>query len=736
MADDSKLPDLSPPPGPTDLAKPGEPDGPDIWHYLGVVRRRKWVIGATVAVIVTLVVLYTTRQTPIYEARASVVVNPQAPQVFGNEVQEVVQLGSGSVWSSPEYYNTQLDLLGSYDFAEAVIRRHELYKDPRLLGPMATSGSEETRITRATELLDGAASASLRQGSRIIEVRVRHPDPELAAEVANAFVETYINANLSVKTKYSKQAAKFLATELDAAQKVLRDAEQRVADFKSENQILSISLEDKINLVAANLEKYTAALSDARIKRIQLAAVRKQAQEAMATENVLESPIFGLVDGVDVTALKESYLIEQQKLLDMSATLGPRHPDRVAQQQKIDDIQAALEREARLAMRAIDDRYEAAVASEQKFQDEVQRLTTEALALDAKRVNFNRLTRAETSATENFQIVRSRLRDSRLSARNQLGNIEPHTSARVPEYPVSPNLKLNIALAAVLSLMLGLGLAFGLEYLDRTIGSAEEVEQRVGVPVLGVIPEIDDIPNGMAPADLRERDLYVFKHPTSRAAECARSIRTNILFSGADRELKVLTLSSPNPREGKTTSVMYLGTTMAQSGQRVLIVDTDMRKPRLHKTVGVPRGWGVSNLILGECSYDDVIKTTDIPNLFLMPCGPTPPNPSELLLTQRFKDILSDLRGKYDRIILDSPPLQAVADAIVLGRLSDGVILVAKAGKTLRDELAKTAKQLRQVDARTVGVILNDLDLTDRKYGYYQYAYGYGESSEAAEADS
>lgn len=712
-----------------------EPEGPDLWHYVGVVSKRKWIILATIAVAVTLTVVYTMRQTPIYQATASVVVHPQAPQVFGSQVQEIVQLGSGNQWSNHEYHNTQIDILASYDFAEETVRRHDLHRDPRLLPPGDPAG-EDARITRATTILDNAITASVRRDSRIIEVHVKHADRELAADLANAHVETYINANLSIKTKYSEKASKFLARELDAAQKQLRESEQKVADFKRENQILSISLDDKINIVAGDLEKYTAALSNARIKRIELGSVRKQAQEAAKSENVLESPIFALGGSADIKPLKEAYLTEQQKLLEISEELGPRHPDRIAQQKKIDDIYAGIQREARLAMREIDDRYQAALASESKFQAEVDRLTKEALELDAKKVAYNRLSRAEQSDTENFNIVRGRLRDSQLSGRNQLGNIEPHTTARVPGAPVHPRMQLNVAIAAVVSLLLGLGLAFGLEYLDRTIGSVEDVEQRIGVPLLGVIPDIDDIPAGAAPADLRERDLYVFNHPTSRAAECARSIRTNILFSGADRELKVLTLSSPNPREGKTTSVVYLGTTMAQSGQRVLLIDTDMRRPRLHKTVGVPRGLGVSNLILGESSYEDVIKTTDIPNLYVMPCGPTPPNPAELLLTQRFKEIIEELRGKFDRIILDSPPLQAVTDAVVLSQLSDGVILVAKAGKTLRDELSKANKSLRQVNANTVGVILNDLDLNDRKYGYYQYTYGYGEAPDAAEAES
>ena len=215
-------------------------------------------------------------------------------------------------------------------------------------------------------------------------------------------------------------------------------------------------------------------------------------------------------------------------------------------------------------------------------------------------------------------------------------------------------------------------------------------------------------------------------YPTSRVAECCRSLRTNILFSAADRQIKTLVVSSANPQEGKTTTVIYLGTTMAQSGQRVLLIDTDMRRPRLHASLGIPRHTGITNLIVGDRDYDDVIRTTDIPNLFVLPCGPLPPNPAELLMSKRFAAVLEELTSRFDRVILDSPPLGAVTDAVVLSKQTDGVVLVVQAGKTLRDEVRRSVRQIRHVHGQVVGVIVNQLDAHDRRYGYYNY-YGYGE---------
>ena len=709
-----------------------EPEGPDLWHYLEVIRKRKWIIVATVAVVVTLAVVYTLQQTPIYQGTASAVVNPRAPQIFGSEIDEVVQLGSENQWSTEEYHNTQVEILESYDAAERTVRRHDLQNDPRLFpGEEVSDADSDARVAHASRALADGVSAGMRHGSRILDLHVRHPDPEVAADLANAHIETYIHDSLDSRAQYSEEASEFLARELDDAEQALREAEEALADFKSDNEILTVSVDDRLNIVADDLERYTAALREARIERIELGTVLQQVREAEDIEDVLESPVAALTGSDAMKELKERYHAERRELMEMSGALGPRHPERMAQHEKLEDLRESVEREKRLAARELEDQYAAMRENERQFQARVEDLKRQALALDRMQLDFDRLSRAQGSAEDNYELVRNRLRDSQLSQRNHFGNIEPNTSARVPSAPVEPDMVMNVGLAAALGLFLGLGLAFGREYMDRTIRSPEDIEQHAGAPLLGVVPGIDDDDLPSEPeARTRGRDLYVFEHPSSHAAECARSIRTNILFSGASRELKVITLVSPSPRDGKTTSVVHLGTTMAQSGQRVLLIDSDLRKPRLHKAVNVARGGGISSVIVGESSRDEAIQETEIPNLHVLPCGPTPPNPAELLMTQQFRELIGELRGMYDRIILDSPPLQAVTDASVLSRMSDGAILVAKARKTLRDELARTAKQLREVDAHVLGVILNDLDLSDRKYGYYHYAYGYGEESD------
>ncbi len=710
-------------------ADPPRDDGLDIdlRRYWAIIRKRIWIIAAVLAVGVTATVIWTLRKPKIFRATASVVVDPQAPKVFGSDVQEVVTLGSSGYWASVEYYNTQLVLLQSHNMARQTVMRHRLYNDDELIGLQPGEVlTEKQRIARAAAAVSGAVIAGHNKDSRIVSISVLHQNPQLAAKVANMHAETFIYANLRLRTQGSDKAARFLTGELQVADQKLRKAEQALDTFKQKNGVLSVSLQQKNNILASNLARYTAAVSDARIKRINLGAVRARAKKALANNEVLESPIFALVGSGTSDLLKKQYLAAKQKLVELQddLELGLKHPQVVSQKKKVNQLYASLEREARLAMSQIDNKYRAALASEQQFEAEVARLKSDALALGPKAITFKKLERARNSQADNYKLVLTRLRTSELAGRNQVGNIRPHDAATAPSVPVYPRMKLSVAAAVMFSLLFGVGLAFGLEFLDRTIKSAEDVEL-LGAPMLGLIPIVDMPASSEA---LPDRDLYVFNNPTSAAAECCRSIRTNILFSAADHDLDVITVSSASPREGKTTTVIYLGTTMAQSGQKVLLVDTDMRRPRLHKSMGVPRGQGLSTLIVGETTYEDAIKTTDIPNLYVLPCGPTPPNPAELLLTNRFEEILEELKGRFDRIILDSPPMQAVTDAIVLARHSDGIIAVVQAGKTHRDALGQSLKQLRDVKAHVIGVVLNDLDISNKRYGYYYYSDSYSET--------
>jgi capsular exopolysaccharide synthesis family protein len=336
-----------------------------------------------------------------------------------------------------------------------------------------------------------------------------------------------------------------------------------------------------------------------------------------------------------------------------------------------------------------------------------------------------------------------------LTGAQPFNNVRVLDRALPAKAPFKPNLEQALLAATLLGLLLGVGVALSLELADRTVKSQQDVEAIVDAPFLGLLPLIsvasESRPstserNGLI-RQMRERDLFILTNPRSAVAECARFIRTNLLFMSPDRPLRSLVVTSPSPQEGKSTTAVTTGITMAQTGSRTLIVDTDMRKPRLHRVFGLETEVGIANVLLGEATLDDAIQKTEVPNLDVLPCGTLPPNPAEVLLSDRFREIVEELSTRYERVIFDTPPIGPVTDPAILGTLVDGVVLVAKCEQTSKDSIRQALRALRDANARVFGVILNDVDITAKRYSgaYYAYYrryggyYGDSESKKAAE---
>lgn len=694
----------------------------DLGRYLAALRKYAWAVAAVVALAVTASVIYTNRQPKLYSAVASVQIEPRLGDLLDQRVGTVTRMTVGGL----DYYAQQKKVLGSYSQIKRTVEQHRLYN--RVLTELERADRKiEQLVELATARLRGSIVITYPEENRTMYVVVTNGDPQLAADIANAHVETYVNYAKGLLVTDTKQASGALAAEFELAKMKLREAEDVLIKYQQDNELVAQSVEDKLGLMSSEITAYTTRFNEARATRIELSSRLERMRKA-ATEDVLSSPL--LMDASAIDSLRAQYYAERNKFIELEKVFGPKHADYQMQKAKMEDLYAALKAEAKRSLAGLEEQVKAAMATEAALKAEVDRATAESLALGPKIGKYNELLRTKKDLEDRYNILRGRHTTSessdRMSSSYDASNVKPLDPALVPGAPVWPSLRKNVVFAGALSLMASLGLVFLIVFLDRTIKSTSDAQQAAGAPVLGVIPILDEreLPNG----DDRARDLYVHAQPTSRVAECARSLRTNVLFSAADRQLKTIVVSSANPREGKTTSCIYLGTTMAQSGQRVLLIDTDMRRPRLHVSLGVPRQTGLSNLLLGDRDYDDVIKTTEIPNLYVLPCGPLPPNPAELLMTHRFESVLAELATRFDRIILDSPPVGAVTDAVVLSKLpqTDGVILVANAGKTQREEIKRAAKQIKNVGGNIFGVIVNSIQ-PDGRSGYYYAYYGYGE---------
>lgn len=689
----------------------------DFRRYLVALRKYVWLLAALVVMSVAGAVVYTTRQTPIYQATASVQVEPKLPDL----------LGTGDMFNvagaSAEYYKQQKQVLSSFTLIGKTIEQNDLI--PKLLSESERAGlTHDAMLDLATRRLQDNLTVRYPEADRIFYVSVKSPSPEDAKAIADAHISTYESYAKGLLALSSNTASEALQAEFTEAETKLRAAEQKIYDFQAKNDMVAVTIEAQQSLVQSNILAFTTKLNDARADEIKLAAKIAQMKKEEG-EDVLANPIIMMGDNPSYETLRTQYFTEKIHLLELEKDLGPKNPDYVVQKQKVDLLYSALQGEIKILLRGTEHLYAAQLQTNAGLSGEVEKYKQEAKKLSPLIAIYNELLREKKEFDDKYNILRARLSSMQMtgSLSSIISNVRGLDRAQLPTKPVSPNMRTNVSMAAVFALVVGIGIIFLLVFLDRSIKSAADATQAAQAPVLGVIPQLtaSDLDGKN---DDRTRDMYVHENPKSSIAECCRSLRTNILFSAADRQLKTIVVCSANQREGKTTSVIYLGTTMAQSGQRTLLIDTDMRRPRLHKSTGVTLAPGLSNLLIGDDNYDALIKPTEVPNMFVLPCGPTPPNPAELLLTHRFEVVLGELAKRFDRIILDSPPIQPVTDAIVLSKRVDGVILVVRASKTMRDELRRSAKMVRDVGGSIVGVIVNELDARDSYYGLGGYGYG------------
>ena len=691
----------------------------DFRRYLSALRKYVWLLAALIVMSVAGAVVYTTHQTPMYQATASVQVEPKLPDL----------LGTGDMFNvagaSAEYYKQQRQVLSSFTLIEKTVDQNDLI--PKLLSDAERKElSHDDQLDLATRRLQLDLTVRYPENDRIFYVSVKSSSPEDAKLIADAHVATYESYAKGLLQLSSSNASEALQAEFTEAETKLRAAEQKIYDFQAKNDMVAVTIEAQQSLVQGNILAFTTKLNDARAHEIELSAKIAEMKKEQ-NEDVLSNPVIMMGDNVSFETLRTQYYTEKIRLIELEKDLGPRNPDYIIQKQKVDLLYQALQGELKILVRGTQDLYSAQLATNTGLAGEVEKYKQEAKKLSPLIAIYNELVREKKEFDDKYNILRARLSSMQMtgSLSSIISNVRGLDKAQLPTKPVSPNIKTNVSLAAIMALVVGVGIIFLIVFLDRSIKSITDATQAADAPVLGVIPQLTS-------ADLdgknddRTRDMYIHENPKSSIAECCRSLRTNILFSAADRDLKSIVVCSANQREGKTTSVIYLGTTMAQSGQRTLLIDTDMRRPRLHKSTNVALSPGLSNLLIGDEDYDALIKPTEVENLFILPCGPTPPNPAELLLTKRFETVLGELSRRFDRLILDSPPIQPVTDAIVLSKRVDGVVLVVRASKTMRDELRRSARMIRDIGGSIVGVIVNELDARDSYYGGYGYGGYYG----------
>jgi polysaccharide biosynthesis transport protein len=744
----------TPAPAPSPLGDPlasaAGGSGPSFADVIRVLRKRKWMIVGICIAVPLISGFVVSKQPKVYEASCSVVIEASASQYLGQSFRDVVDMET-SWWSAQEMLQTELRVLKSHSQALAVAKELCSRHVPNDAMPAlerlmpGINCALVSDYARAAPMLQALVRLDPIRDSRVVNLTILHHDPQLAATVSNVMAQVYERRNLERRLSQSAGAATWLGDEYGDLSGQLNEAERSLIDFKRKNNIVAVALEDQQNDLSTRRKKLADSLSTAEVKLISLRAQRDE-YARLQSDDPMNSVQPGVTDNGVVSKFKEMYIEQLAKVNELRGKYLEKHPLLVTAETRLANVRADLMREAGLAAKAVEAQYQTLMKESRELKSALDNVTREALQLEQRAIEYNKLKRNFDRLAKLSEQVGGRERETSLAGHLKTNNVRILDAALVPTAAISPNLPRAVGIAALAGLVIALALAFALELLDTTVKNQDDVERIIGVPFLGVIPTIQEGESRggtMAPppalvqaAKTHSKDLHILLHPKSSVAECCRSIRTNLLFMSPDKPAKALLISSAGPQEGKTTTAVSLAITLAQSGLSVLLIDTDMRRPRVHKVFGLPSTpEGLSSAIVGETNVMDVVRETGIPNLKVLPCGALPPNPAELLHADRFKAIVEVLRCNFDRLIFDSPPVAAVTDAAILARLVDGVVLVAKGSRTSKEALRRSRREFTGERVTILGCLLNDLDLTDKtSYGYYYYYKQYGYYSPDEEA--
>lgn len=703
------------------------------------IRKNRLLVAVLTILVGSGTVFYTLGVTKVYETSATIAFDPNVPRPLGDQAHAVSD--ESSYWNNKEYYTTQNWMIRSMRVASQVVQELELNKDasflknePHVAGAPAVQRSVEDTAAVLMKRLTVEAI----KDSRLTTVTFRDADPARAQRVLSAVVDTYAQDNLDDVFESATTAADWLRGQLTGLRSDLESSELALHQFKMNRNILSVSMDDQSNMLRGEMTQLGQALTEKRTRRegvlARLAELRKIPADdpaALPARELLESPTLAALRGHFVDAERELKSLQAEGR-------GDNHPMVRAAQAQHDSIRAALLAE----VKNIQESY---LRDAGGLEREIGGLTglyhaaeKRALDLNLMEIEYGRLRRGKETNEKLFSLVIERSKETDLTRALRINNVRVVDRPLLPKKPVTPNVPLNIAGGIAAGLALGLIAAIGREQLDRTLKAPDEVERELNVALLGVLPEgplpanagrrtARDRRRKPSPADAVDEapiELSVHYRPTSGLAEAARAIRTNIVFMSPDKPHRTVLITSAVPSEGKTTVACAIATTIAQAGQKVVLIDCDLRRPRLHSVFHRRNDWGVTSALLDRSVVDSIAFETDVPNLWVTPTGPIPPNPAELLHSEAFRAVLEHLKQRFDRVIIDSPPIIAVTDATVLSTLVDGVVVVVRASRTTKDLVRRALKSLRDVSSQIVGVVLNAANVEDDSYSAYKY-YSY-----------
>ena len=694
------------------------------WRTL---RKRAWKVAFCFAVVFATTLIGTLKQTPVYEAAALVEITKENPNILS--FKEVLNLDA----SSDEYLETQYRVLKSRTLAEKVVRelklsqhadwnRKRMFLDLWRVDPPAEALAAIQRNPHQVDpdnlayrntvesFLKDLEVRPVRR-SNLVEVAFNSSDPRLAATVTNALASSYIDRNLEVKFEATQKASEWLRGQLVSLKGRLEQAEEKLQSYARRNEI--VFLDEKQMASNEKLRQLESEYTKAQAERIQAEALYRSVLAGQ-----LDAP--GILENKLVQDLTTNLNELTREFAQLSQLFKPDYPRAQQVKRQIETVQKNLDAAKRTLVANKEHVYNAAVRREQMLEAALKDQRKVVAEIAERSIQYNILKREVDTSRQLYDGLLNRMKEAEVSAGLKASNIRIVDPAQVPKRPVRPKTGLNLFLGLLVGLGLGIGYAFLEEHLDTSVKNPDDVERMLRLATLGVIPAFSS--DETAPALLK-----TVSDTKSHLAEAYRSLRTSILLS-TNPCPRVLLTTSALPKEGKTTTTINLALTLASLGSRVVVVDCDMRRPTCHKLLRVRPPLGVIHYLTSQASLDNVItEVPGIPNLYLIPCGPIQPNPTELISQPLAASMFRFLRERFDFVLLDSPPAMGVTDSRILATLADAVILVVRSHATAKQLVRRTQEDFRQIGARVIGVVLNGADIHSTDYNYYGY-YSYYKS--------
>jgi len=709
--------------------------------YIRVIKKRRRIIITFATIIVAVVTLITFTATPYYKASVKVLIERNYnPELYGSFYAPY----------DPEFLNTQFNIIKSRSVIDRVVRKLKLntvyrqyfFKESKgfsvtswikkivksiLPSGKGMEGNKNSLLAAQAEppsdvdiiagMIQSRLSASPVRNTKIVTISYLDENPVLASLIVNTIAKAYMDEMLDIKMNASRYSIKWMTIKAQEEKKKLEASEKALQAYTRKYDIVTV--EDRLAVIPQKLQEFSSQLSKAQAKRKELEEVYRQIQQAGNDTAALESiPIFTV--NKTLQSLRDQILKAEQHIVELSKNYGPKHPLMIKAVEDKEVLIKEKQREIQRIVQSTKMNYKLAKSTEKNLKDLLEQTKQELINLKGRMIQYDILKREADTNRALYDALIKRIKQQSASEQTQTVNIWVVKKAETPTAPAKPRKMFNLVASIILGIFGGIGVAFFVQHLDNTVKSVDELEDKLGLPVLAVVSNVKEEEGSI--------DGQVIDNPRGSVAESYRALRSQLMLSSAEHPPRSILISSVVEGEGKTATVMNLAITLSDIGRSVLVIDCDMRKPRLHRALNIANDKGLSLYLTGEAEKEDVIQKVFDNKIDIIPSGPIPPNPAELLTSNRMKELVKTLlEEQYDFVLFDSSPVLSVTDSQILSRLAEGTILVVRAGETTLDQLQAGLKLFRSVKANILGVVLNRVDLgKDNQYYYHGYYSYYG----------